>query len=73
MTAEQIASVRNLSSVDAEYTFGRHPSAAAPFPFTTREYGRLLVLKSRLQDRAMFATTDAEYCFGAAPRHMGAD
>ena len=35
---------------DATYTFGRLPSAQAPFPFSTREFVRLLLLRSRVQD-----------------------
>jgi hypothetical protein len=38
---------------DAPFEFGRLPSAAAPFPFTTREYVRLLILRSRLQAAAV--------------------
>ena len=34
---------------DAPYRFGRLPSSSAPFPFTTRQYVRLLVLRSRVQ------------------------
>jgi hypothetical protein len=33
---------------DEAYTFGRRPSLAAPFPFSIREYARLLALRSRL-------------------------
>jgi hypothetical protein len=33
------------------YVFGRRPRAIAPFPFTTLEYGRLVVLRGRVQDR----------------------
>jgi hypothetical protein len=36
---------------DAPYEFGRRPNAHAPFPFTTREYVRLLILRSRIKDR----------------------
>ena len=35
---------------DIPYRFGRGPSASAPFPFTTREFARLLVLRGRLRD-----------------------
>ena len=35
---------------DTPYRFGRRPSASAPFPFTTREFARLLVLRGRLRD-----------------------
>jgi hypothetical protein len=33
---------------DTEYRFGRRPNALAPFPFTTRQFARLLVLRSRV-------------------------
>lgn len=35
---------------DQPYTFGRKPTVLAPFPFTTRQLGRLLVLRGRVQD-----------------------
>ena len=35
---------------DHPYRFGRRPSASAPFPFSTREYRRLLVFRGRVQD-----------------------
>src|SRR5262245_7874016 len=38
---------------DAPYEFGRRPSARSPFPFTTREYVRLLILRSRINDREL--------------------
>src|ERR1051326_5676075 len=34
---------------DVPYTFGRRPNASAPYPFATREYARLLILRSRVQ------------------------
>jgi hypothetical protein len=34
---------------DVPYTFGRRPRASAPYPFSTRQYARLLVLRSRVQ------------------------
>jgi hypothetical protein len=34
---------------DLPFVFGRKPHAAAPFPFSLRELGRLMVLRSRLQ------------------------
>ncbi len=34
---------------DLPYVFGRHPTVAAPFPFTTREFAHLLLVRSRLQ------------------------
>jgi hypothetical protein len=35
---------------DEPYRFGRRPSASAPFPFTERQYARLLLLRSRVHD-----------------------
>ena len=32
---------------DVPYVFGRLPRAATPFPFSTRELARLMVLRSR--------------------------
>jgi hypothetical protein len=32
---------------DEPYQFGRRPNARAPFPFTERQYARLLVFRSR--------------------------
>jgi hypothetical protein len=34
---------------DVPYVFGRLPRALAPFPFSTRELARLMILRSRLQ------------------------
>jgi hypothetical protein len=36
---------------DQPYCFGWRPRASVPYPFNTRQYARLLVLRSRLQDR----------------------
>ena len=36
---------------DQPYRFGRRPSAGAPYPFSTRQYARLLVLRGRVRDR----------------------
>jgi hypothetical protein len=35
---------------DHAYTFGRRPRAVAPFPFTPRQFGRLLALRGRIAD-----------------------
>lgn len=35
---------------DQPYHFGWKPRASVPYPFNTRQYGRLLVLRGRLQD-----------------------
>jgi hypothetical protein len=34
---------------DEPYRFGRRPNARAPYPFTERQYARLLILRSRIQ------------------------
>lgn len=34
---------------DQVYHFGRRPHSAVPHPFSTRQYARLLVLRSRVQ------------------------
>jgi len=36
---------------DLPYRFGRRPTSAAPFPFSTRQFARLLVLRSRVERR----------------------
>ena len=35
---------------DQPYRFGWRPRASVPYPFNTRQYARLLVLRSRVQD-----------------------
>ncbi len=35
---------------DQPYRFGLRPTAKAPFPFTERQYARLLILRGRVQD-----------------------
>ena len=44
------SSATSCSEVDLPYIFGRRPSVIAPFPFTPREFGGLLVLRGRVQD-----------------------
>jgi hypothetical protein len=34
---------------DLPYRFGRKPTSSQPFPFSTHEYARLLILRSRVQ------------------------
>jgi hypothetical protein len=38
---------------DMPYRFGRNPTTASPFPFSTREFARLLGLRSRIQAGAV--------------------
>ena len=35
---------------DQAYKFGRRPRVVAPYPFSTRQFMRLLVLRGRVQD-----------------------
>ncbi|MBV9357170.1 MAG: hypothetical protein JO023_16790 [Chloroflexi bacterium] len=41
---------RPVGDHDAPYTFGRRPNVSHPYPFSIREYARLLVLRSRYRD-----------------------
>ena len=34
---------------DVPYTFGRRPRSSATYPFSTRQYARLLVLRSEVR------------------------
>jgi hypothetical protein len=36
---------------DQPYQFGRRPRSSAPFPFSERQYARLLVLRGRVAER----------------------
>jgi len=38
------------SDNDQPYTFGRRPRAIAPWPFTERQFAKLLVLRGRFQE-----------------------
>jgi hypothetical protein len=42
---------------DLPYRFGWRPRSAITFPFSTREFARLLVLRGRVQD-GVFAADD---------------
>jgi hypothetical protein len=35
---------------DIPYVFGRLPRAADPFPFSTREFARLMIMRSRMSN-----------------------
>jgi hypothetical protein len=39
---------------DQPYRFGRRPRASDPYPFSTRQYARLLLLRGRVQDEALW-------------------
>jgi hypothetical protein len=38
---------------DLPYRFGRKPTSSQPFPFSTHQYARLLILRSRIQAAAL--------------------
>jgi len=40
------------SDHDLPYRFGRKPTSSQPFPFSTHQYARLLILRSRVQAQA---------------------
>jgi hypothetical protein len=37
---------------DQPYRYGLRPTAKAPFPFTERQFARLLILRGRVQENA---------------------
>ena len=42
--------ISSINGVDQPYRFGRRPTTQAPFPFTHREFARLLILRGRVND-----------------------
>jgi hypothetical protein len=38
------------ATFDEPYRFGRRPTVRAPYPFTERQFARLLILRSRVHD-----------------------
>ena len=38
---------------DQPYRLGWRPSASTPYPFSTRQYARLLMLRGRVRDRGL--------------------
>lgn len=54
------------SDHDVAFHFGRRPSSVTPHPFSTRQYARLLVLRSRFEERLIQGHDDTaigEGCF----------
>jgi hypothetical protein len=54
MDATNIVSSAARTTIDAPafdepYRFGRRPTTRSPFPFTERQFARLLIVRSRLQ------------------------
>jgi hypothetical protein len=45
---------------DLPYKFGWRPRAEAPYPFSTRQYARLLVLRSRTEGGVFESDDQAE-------------
>jgi hypothetical protein len=39
----------SADAIDEPYRFGRRPTVRFPFPFTDRQFARLLVLRSRYE------------------------
>ena len=58
-TATTTGSLDGSGSADHDhpYKFGRKPRAVAPYPFSTRQFSRLLVLRGRVQD-GLFGADD---------------
>ena len=54
------------SDRDLPYHFGSRPRATMPYPFSTRQYARLLILRSRTQ-AGLFGSNDL-----SAPPEVGA-
>ena len=52
-----IAASLEPADFDLPYRFGRTPRAIAPYPFSTREFARLLVLRGRVR-AGQFAADD---------------
>ena len=44
-----VQAITDAPTYDEPYRFGRRPSVRAPFPFTERQFARLLIVRSRAQ------------------------
>lgn len=44
-----VKSLIDAAAHDEPYRFGRRPTVQAPFPFTDRQFARLLIARSRVQ------------------------
>jgi hypothetical protein len=44
---------------DEPYRFGRQPTVRAPFPFTERQFARLLIARGRLREAGASASRQA--------------
>ena len=45
---------------DEPYRFGRRPSARWPYPFTERQFARLLIMRGRVRDNLNCVACDVE-------------
>jgi hypothetical protein len=54
-TEHRVGTLDGAGSADHDhpYVFGRRPCSAAPFPFSTRQYVRLLLMRSRLAEKSL--------------------
>lgn len=44
-----VKSVIDAAAYDEPYRFGRRPTVKAPFPFTDRQFARLMIARGRVQ------------------------
>jgi hypothetical protein len=54
--SSNLRGIIDAPSHDEPYRFGRRPTVRAPFPFTEREFARLLIVRGRVQ--AEFSATE---------------
>jgi hypothetical protein len=50
--ATDLQSIVDAPAYDEPYRFGRTPTTRAPFPFTERQFLRLLIVRGRLYDHS---------------------
>ena len=43
-----VNAISDAPAYDEPYRFGRRPNTRAPFPFTEREFARLLIVRGRI-------------------------
>jgi hypothetical protein len=57
LNAEIVAGTKDGDTAadnDQPYRFGRRPNVGAPYPFSERQYARLLILRGRVQSTEIF-------------------
>ena len=59
VTAAESLDCTRAGDHDIPYVFGRRPRALAPFPLSTREFARLLIVRSRVRAGAWRADDEA--------------